>query len=259
MARPKNKTNSVIRLRDILIDAARVPSSNTDNQPKSCVKAWCEVFKIDDFEEGAFLQVIEQLIQLRMLFEEAENSLREIEGLDESLYIEPLDAMSRVVSDLTKLDRPWAEFVGVLSPENMRSLSFIEDRFSTEGRFNEEMISPDDLSKIQTEAMALYDQIKKSDLPKNVKTILLDLVLEIHKAIHEYRVRGARRLKEAIGKTIGVLATNQEILEPYRDSDQVKAVAGLVQKADDYYKVAKTVSSLYGAVTWALPLLGAGN
>lgn len=258
MARPDGKTNSIIRLRDIL-ESAVAFRPKTGGQSKYR-DAWASVFDVDEpRSESGTLLLFERLLQLRALFSEVLESIMSIDGLDPALYVQPIHAMSKIVANVTVLDEEWGGYTHLLNPANMTALKFAEDQLSKHEKFNEPIIPPDELESILTEANDLYNQVLDSKLSKPVKRILLDLIEDFRRAIHEYRVRGPKGLKDAMGKVIGVIATNQEEFEAHKDDKEFQAFTKLFNHVDRVYQVAVTAKGLYEAAVTFLPLLGTGS
>ena len=105
----------------------------------------------------------------------------------------------------------------------------------------------------------LYEQIFASDLPQSVKTVMLDIVNELQRAVHEYKVRGAKGLKKSLAKVFGGLAANADELQKSAGTDELAALAKLVVTVEKAYTTVSNAKMIYGAVTTILPMLGSGS
>ena len=202
-----------------------------------------------------------RLTQMRMLFEELIENLEGIESLDDHLFIDPIKELSKSVN-LNHLNSTWNNVTSLFSDRNMTSLDFVQNLIAQLPGLSETVLPEEELNSISKQSDELYDRISNSNLPKGVKAIFLDLIRELQNAVHEYRIRGAKRLKEAVAKVVGTVVVNPEVKEAIahgsKDEEAIQAFANLVARIEKAYRFATQIKSLYEAVAVALPLLGAG-
>ncbi len=247
MSEERTHRNPASRLYEFLDVARRRPSG------ESARTVWCHVFNIPnpDNEESLF-QVLEHLVALRNLFEEVERSLRQIPDVNESLFIDPVIRMSRVI-DLNGLHKDWISYQNRISGTDMHSLTFCGDLLSRHSELQETEIPQGEIEEILNDLNALYESIAASELPKNLKTQLLDLIRDMWNSIHEYRVRGASALHDALEKSVGVLAVNREAMEENNASEDVQMLGRILIKIDKLYTFAKKTRPLLEAAGSVLP------
>lgn len=247
MSKERTNRNPASRLHELL-NIARQQAGT-----ESTRKAWCVVFDIDNpNHEQSLFRVLEYLVALRKLFREVENLLRQIPTVNESLFIEPIVRMSKVVN-LNGLHLHWSNYLQLISTEDMHSLIYCEDLLSRHPELEENEIPPNDIQEILNELNSLYESITASALPENLKTVLLNLIRDMWNSIHEYRVRGASALHDALEKSVGVLAINREIVEENSTSEEVQTLGRMLIKIDKLYTFAKKAKPLLEAAGNILP------
>ncbi|HEV7743750.1 MAG TPA: hypothetical protein VGO56_02025 [Pyrinomonadaceae bacterium] len=244
------KRNPATRLRHILSLAFNVLDGNARTR-----ESWCQVFEIPNVNsEKALLEVQSRLLSLRKLFEDTESDLRQIPDINEELFIKPLSRLARVI-DINGLHQTWAHYRQFLDAHDMLALKYAEDRLTLEAESQENEISSDEIQEILSELTKLYESILASSLPLDLKNALLDLINEMLRGAHEYRVRGAIALKESLTKSIGILATNKQALDENRDSADVLALGRMLIRVDKAYAFAMRIQPLLQGAVNLFPAL----
>jgi len=218
---------------------------------------WAEVFGIPDpSSEEALLAVQSHLLSLRKLFADTESALRQTGDINEDLYIGPLHRLLNVIN-LNGLHNGWENFNTYLGTQDLFSLKFSADLLNKNADTQENEISNDEIKTLIADLNELYEQIVTSAIPDDLKTTLLDLVSDMLRGVHEYRVRGAVALKDALSKSIGVVAANKQAIDENVDSDEIQALARMLIRVDKLYSFATRVQPLLQAAAHLVPLLAA--
>ena len=245
------KRNPASRLREILESALSMPPAVHTRH------AWCKVFEISDPDsEEALLEVQSRLLSLRKLFTDTESALREMPDLNESLFVAPLHRLSKVIN-LNGLHHGWNNYINHLKTTDMFSLNFIEDLLNRNVDSRENEIPPDEIKALLVDLQELYEAVAASSLPKELKVALLDLIQEMLRGVHEYRVRGAVALKDILAKSIGVVAANKEAIDENRDSEEIQALGRMLTRLDKAYSFAMKMQPVLQAAANLFPALTA--
>jgi hypothetical protein len=69
--------------------------------------------------------------------------------------------------------------------------------------FQEQLIDKNALNEVSQKVDALYAEVRDSDLDQDLKRTIMDGLHAIRTAIHDYTVRGAEGLQEALSTAIG--------------------------------------------------------
>lgn len=113
----------------------------------------------------------------------------------------------------------------------------------------------DELKEILAEIEQLYTQVLESDLPADLKTLLLDLIHALRTAAHEYRVRGPERLSEGIESVLGKLALNRGAAERLDQTEEGNRFSRTFWKTVALLKYAPDVRAVIETVAPAVKFL----
>lgn len=256
MGNDEQTTNRAKRLSDVIVAASKIPSKS-ENRQHTVRQAWCMVFGMDDpSTDTALIEVLGNLTIIREEFDELIEMLEAIEGLNHELYVAPIKSLRGIVSNLNIIDASWGNYVHYFSKENLTSLRFVVDFVSNRNEFNEKVVPPDELAGILADANALYDQVLNSKLSRPTKRVFLEIIEQLRSAVHEYRLRGPKGLKNALARATTILISNQEVVAENKDAEELVAIALLMKRVDNIYQLATTAIGLYEATTKLLPVLG---
>ena len=237
-----DKSNPASRLQEILVKAQSVSHEIAVNNPMTVRVAWCQVFKIEQpNSEEALVEVISRLIELRELIRDVEIALLQTENLNRDLYTKPILGLKSIVN-LNELSNTWSVSYTIIT-RNLVPLNFIEDQLSHYSQYNENKIPNDEIQEILKDINELYESVISSSLPTELKEFLLDALEKLRQGIHEYRIRGVVRLREAVGETVGIMYANREIIEPNKDLSEFEALAKILVRIE---KGITFVSKNYG-------------
>jgi hypothetical protein len=176
--------------------------------------------------------------------------------INEELFIEPVARLSQII-DLNRLDREWSEIVGAQQWEVLRSLKYVEDIIGQNLNNQENEISADEIHAILQEINELYKAIFASLLPSDLKSTLLDLLHQMLRDVHEYRIRGAAALRDLLTRSIGVVAANKEAIEANKDTPEIQSFARTLARIDAAYAFAMKMQPLLQAAANIFPALAA--
>ncbi|MBI5892781.1 MAG: hypothetical protein HZB79_03860 [Deltaproteobacteria bacterium] len=153
---------------------------------------WLKVFKI---ESKSQTELFRTLTSLQELMDEIKEQLNEADDINKDLYIKYLPNIERVIR-VTNLDTSWNSYRESLSDVAMYNLAHCAEILSS--RYGESTIEEQELFKLKDEIDTLYEIVRTGSLNKELKIIILDQLEIIRRAIHEYRIRGAKGLHKAL-------------------------------------------------------------
>jgi hypothetical protein len=99
------------------------------------------------------------------------------------------------------LDGNWEEHKKRILDRDTHALQLCSDLLGQ--RFQEQLVDKDTLHDLSQKVDDLYSEVRDSDLDQNLKRTILDGLQAIRTAIHDYTVRGAEGLQEALSTAIG--------------------------------------------------------
>ena len=102
--------------------------------------------------------------------------------------------------------------------------------------YKEESLSKEELDDIIARTDELFEALYSSALPDALRLSLLEEIQRIRNAIAQYKIRGAKGLKEALQGTIGAVYANQVELAKASDTekDVIERLGKLIDKIDSF-------------------------
>ena len=154
-------------------------------------------------------KILRGLSQIIGLLAECKKQLVQIDDLDYALYSEPLDQLAEVFLQVN-LDENLGSFKRRLSAGTTTGLKFCADALAKSSL--EDVVEEEFLTGLLAEVNELLEEVIRSDLPDQVKKLLLDSLEDIRAAIIDYRVMGVQALQNSLKHNVGsVLLARAEI------------------------------------------------
>jgi len=116
---------------------------------------------------------------------------------------------------IPSLNASWSDTLKKISDSDIALLELSSEALDAYRK--EALIEQDQLEEIKQDTDSLFNEIVNSDLDKNLKVILLDLLEVIRRAIAEYQIRGAEGLKKAVAESVGRLFIDKDIVLKEKD------------------------------------------
>jgi len=228
--------NPAGRLHGIL--SAALPCRN--NKPAR--EAWASVFRIEPTATGDLLYLLAQLIGLLQL---TRQRIEQIDQLDRDLYFQPIKKLEKAFATMN-LDVPWNNFKSNIDDATMVGLAFCSDTLSK--YHSEELIEKEVLEDLLTDVESLVQTVLASTLTPELKTVLVENLENIRRAILEYRIRGADGLLRALETSVGALVRHRDDLKRSKDSESVSGFWKFLTKLDRIATTAMKAKQLFGPV-----------
>ena len=217
---------------------------------------WAAVFEIPAKQgvalsgEGLY-EVISRLLQLHRLIDEAEESLRNIEGLHER-YFRPFPRIRALPEQsFVSLASNIKGTLREITEGDMTVLEFCSERL---GQQHEELIIDEaELKQILENVTSLFNEVQQADLDPDLKTFILDGLESIRRGIYEFRIRGPKRLKETVGEIVGSLYVNYKTVQAAGEDESLEKFNKLFNRLSAMVTFASTGMKLLTA--FATPLL----
>jgi hypothetical protein len=210
------------RLHEIL----KQSSSQDPSQPARVV--WAKLLRLPPDDRAGLLRALSELADL---VDEIETAIKDRTDVDAILLLEKLPAVRKAIG-LVQLESNWTTHAQMLTEATVRDLRFISielQRFRPEEKLEEEV-----LAKLAAEVDSLTNEVAKSTIDKELRTVLLACLESFRRAIADYRIRGAAGLRDAATRTLGELVL-VSVSEKADASDRplLRRVWGLAQKTLD--------------------------
>jgi len=240
------KTNNAAgRLYQVLARARAQP------KPESTSKVWASVFGLG---EDDVIGVYHCLIVMQGVLDEVERELVSIPELNTELYLSCVPQIQKVITPI-QLNATWTHYGEHLSESVMTTLAFCADKLA---EFASEVpIEPDELNGLQADVDSLFERVERSSLDPLLKEIVLDFLEAIRRAVVEYRLRGARALREVLEATIGAFYTNWDVFQEAKAEDEIRRFMGLLENIQLLVTKALHIKAIAtGAVKGVMKLIG---
>lgn len=217
------KNNPAGRLYDILEAARR------QNPKEPTRKAWAAVFHVESDDTGSLLQMLADLIGL---VSETKSSIQRLDGVDHELHLKPFKKIEKLLSSIN-LEASWENWRNQIDETMLLGLQFSADQLSRISGFTE--IPSEELDAIRAAVDELFNTVVDSDLPADLKSLLIRNLESIRLALVAYLVRGIDGIRDEIERSFGsILLYRQEIRQAKPEEREVcskffKLVARLSQ------------------------------
>ncbi len=222
---------------------------------------WARVFDIsiisDKISPETEFEITSRLIQVRKMIDEIEEGLRSIEGINLNLYLSPFSRIRHVIRISSINFGNYESHLQQITEGDMTVLAFCAEELSKWQ--SEATIEEAQLKELIDDIQALYEQVRASELKPEIKNLILDQLEIIRRAIHEYRIRGVKRLSEALTTVVGAYVLNRDLLESESNKDEVRSFKDTLSKFASVVAFAShTTRLLEAANTYLRPLLPGG-
>ncbi|EHR70725.1 hypothetical protein BurJ1DRAFT_1872 [Burkholderiales bacterium JOSHI_001] len=207
--------NSASRIHALLSAASGHPN-------KAIWEMWAEVFAVkgSDHSETAEL-VSERLnwlhIELQLLQVQAKTAT-----ISPHLYEGSLARIRSLLSPLI-LSSPWDGSRGNLTADVLLSVAFLNELLPDE----ENAISDQEFQRISDMAAELASSMEHSDLPEALRRLIDHHLQLIAKALAQYKVFGARALREAGRTALGEIVELKDTVQASKQSEEMSRLGKL--------------------------------
>lgn len=233
------------RLYEILDATRKVRSPDlTDNTAR------CRYAKVFGLSNGNTVEIVHRLFQIHRLFDEVLLIMRSISDFDEELYLNPLSNL-RFAVPLHNIETEWGKCAPHLSDAHMTALAFVAHELSR--RPSEGSVNSEDLNQLLTEIDELYKDVMESSLDPDLKLLILERLEAIRQAIHEYRIRGIKRLREELAASIGTLIVNEDLIKQSGNKEEVQRFGKIINNLATYVSLASNVMKIAETVIKYFP------
>jgi hypothetical protein len=217
--------------------------------------AWANVFELKSEETGDILLAISEVVKLT---EEAKKQIL-AQDVNHKIYLRPFIEIQKIFAlshgHTLQNARP------SLSDKVMSELEYSDDLLSR--TIGENIIEEETLDELLFSVDELFEEVNKSNLPQDLKKLILNNLNNISWAVKHYKIHGAMGLKEAVDSAVGSFVIysiyEHEIVEE-NDKEILAKYGKVITKAMSIVADAYTLLQLTaGAVNDLLPLLQSLN
>ncbi|MGE7429068.1 hypothetical protein ACQKLM_13270 [Bacillus thuringiensis] len=240
MENPASKLHTLL---SELYEACMTIDIFSDPYP-SYKKIWAKVFGIDPNNKTDLLSSITSTFQL---FSETKEVMLNHELLNNERNLIFLSNIESALSSMN-FDDDMRHFKEHMNQETLTALSFISDHMNFIYKYQENEISVEEINDLINDVDTLVQNITSSSLPQDVKTILFKDLDAIRHSLITYKISGTEGMKDALGKTIGSMFVNNEIITPVAQDENVKGVFNIIDKMNTVLSTGVAIKDLLGPI-----------
>jgi hypothetical protein len=200
--------------------------------------------------------LVEAALEFYSLFDDTIHCLHKIEGINEELYIKPIEELRQAIP-ITQLNDPWQHYLSHVSDVNMRSLQHIIHELDRQPL--PPAVKPETLDEFARDVNELYLRMADSDLPPEIRSLILERLYDIIKAIRLFSARGTQPLRRALLLNAGTLFTNWHLFEQYKEEEEVKKYKSVFMRLWEIIPTAADTTTLISAGWNAVKALLSGG
>lgn len=237
-----SRNNAAGRLHNILTQAIGIGNIPT-------FQVWAKVL---DVAEGDKTELFRRIFQLHNLVDEVKTKITGFNGINNQLYLSRLPIIENVVK-ATNYDAVWDNYKPQLNEATMLNLEYCAEALA---QYDEQAINEDELTKLTQDIHELSERLHSSELHDDLKTVILEQIEVIRRAISEYKIRGAKGIRDEVAYCYGKTLQLYGLFDTHRDKEEVMSLWSILSRADNLSTVAMNLIQLGNN---ALKLLGYGQ
>lgn len=208
-----NICNTAGRLYEILTEMKKL--HNPLGKKLTIKESLVTVFNLNDKENS---EVYYKMAEIMELIRNVKDEIKLLELEEESEFIGPINKIAEVFSGVSldsSLELLFKENFGY----NLQSLKFCAITLKRERRDIE--IDQEELNTVYKQFEALRKQVIETELPKQLRVLILKNIDEIMKSINDFKVKGLEGLKRTVESSVGSLILNRETVSGSRDGASI--------------------------------------
>ncbi|MGD6873409.1 hypothetical protein ACQCU1_14625 [Sutcliffiella horikoshii] len=241
--------NPAYRLHEIMKEVYTITSPN--NVTISYRDLWAKVFNFDPTNNDALLDATHSLLKLYL---EVKDRIINNEMLNDEMNLRHLKKLEVIVMRYN-LETNFNK--AHLSTDTMTALHYINKSFALVYGVEQTAISKETQSELLEEVRSLIDNIATSELPVDIKEILIRNMSNIQESLVLYKVSGAEGMRQALESTIGSIMLNRKQIESTKENPDVKSFLAFIGKTITIIESVNSIKELASPIISVL--LGGGE
>lgn len=140
------------------------------------------------------------------------------------------------------LNGDWNSFIAHIDDRTISELGFLSDLFETRGAHS--TIDTEEINSLLERITVLRSDIRDSELPQAMKTMLLKQLSQIQEALESYTISGVEPVMDAVQSTLGLAVLHPE----YRNEIKKGAGSQFGEQISDLLSDVANVVTVAGAM-----------
>jgi hypothetical protein len=162
------------------------------------------------------------LILVDDLFQATMDRISALEGVDHKTFLRRIPPMRQGLANLHLDSQAKETLFRVLDPVSLEALDLCAARLGEAVKESE--LSEDDLRAIESQVSELFDYVDQAEIDPDLRSVALDLVESMRRAIVEYRIRGIDGLRSAVEDAVGKLTLYYLRKQPKVDREPLNRI-----------------------------------
>lgn len=238
--------NPAQRLLDILEEGKQY------NTGENCRAVWKKMLHIHQDAEHHILIRLSQMMALpERIIQVRENNFSSLRA--KSTHWE---ACVGTAFTSQNLNESWHTFIRYIDERTLYELGTLSDLFETRGTHS--TIDTNEIDSLLNRIRELREDIRHSELPPAMKTMLLKQLTQIQEALESYFISGVEPVMDAVQSTLGLAVIAPEYKEEIKSgsgSEFGDRISSLLGDVANVVTVAGALPALPAAIQSALSLL----
>ena len=230
------RNNPAARLYGLLFEARR------KQQESKVREIWAELFGVDATNTTAVLEVHTDLLRL---IADARAAVASLDDVDGPLYMRPFDQIEKAFAN-ANLEIKWKQLRDQIDDTTMARLELVAE---TLGRMAPERLADEDeLVALQAEVEALYESVVASKLEQQLKSVVLEALDSILRAVRTYEIFGIRGLVDALTRSAGIVLQHEAELRAKSDNENIERFFTVLGRLNEIVALATNAKHALGRV-----------
>jgi len=204
---------------DRLFRIVRDLASINPNEP--LLNAWGKALRLPSAER---LDVFRGILSMSALVDEVEVLVLRAGSPSAKLYQRSLVGVRHILT--SNLDGVRAQLTNHLSPQLVNDLEHCAATYSLMD--HEITVPPELVSEIKNKLETLFQDLKSSQLPDELRAQLLDLVEVMRQLISQFEIRGSAVLKDCLRQAVARMAEMYPVVQNHKSDPILKRLSGVI-------------------------------
>lgn len=212
----KKNENPAERLHDFLVRGKSI--SGSDN----CKQAWISLLELSAPSEADILRGIAAVSELPKKIIHIRDEIIESKRGRSSHWLKKVN--KAFASQITIGD--WSTFISHIDDVTLSEIDLLAMVF--EGANQEDGLSEEELLSFKQRILELREEVLNSDIDKDVRFAIVELLKKTLEAIELYQLTGAGPIMEAVELSVGKIMFNEKLQEEVKKGKIGKKLGGIL-------------------------------
>jgi hypothetical protein len=239
--------NSAGRLLEILQELKELRSNRImlpSNQPLSIKDGWVEIFNL---EEKDGYEIHYKMGEVMELINKVRNEIKALNNEDEEEFLSPINNIAEIFSKVNLESQINVILDDANFKEALVGLKYCA--LTLKGERKESQIDNEELEQILVEVGQLCESVLNTELPKQLKIIILNNLENIRKSIIDLKIQGIEGIKKAMEASVGSLILNNETVKESKEGVSiVEKILLIIGKLDQVVRYGKKTKELVAPI-----------